>query len=118
MINWKQKLTSRKFWAAIASFVALLIVATGGTQNQAAQITAIIMAGATVAAYIVGEGLVDSASAGATTINNNFSGGTKVEGISTPIGTDTVQATQGTISGIGDKVTAKTDKVADAAAKA
>ena len=89
MINWKQKLTSRKFWAAIASFVALLIVATGGTQNQAAQITAIIMAGAMVAAYIVGEGLVDSASAGATTINNNFSGGEKV--ISTPTGTQPTQ---------------------------
>ena len=62
-INWKQKLTSRKFWTAIASFVALLIVAMGGTQNQAAQITAIIMAGATVIAYIVGEGLVDAAAA-------------------------------------------------------
>lgn len=67
-INWKQKLTSRKFWTAIASFVALLIVAMGGTQNQAAQITAIIMAGATVIAYIVGEGLVDAASAGADNI--------------------------------------------------
>ena len=129
MINWKQKLTSRKFWAAIASFVALLIVATGGTQNQAAQITAIIMAGATVAAYIVGEGLVDSASAGATTINNNFSDGAKVEGISTPTGTqgaqsdgtgaaDAVQAAQEAISGTGDKVTAETDKVAETAAQA
>ena len=67
-INWKQKLTSRKFWTAIASFVALLIVAMGGTQNQAAQITAIIMAGATVIAYIVGEGMIDAASAGAPTL--------------------------------------------------
>ena len=112
-INWKAKLTSRKFWTAIASFVALLIVAMGGTQNQAAQITAIIMAGATVAAYIVGEGLVDSASAGATTINNNFSGGAKVEGISTPVGTHGTQA-----GGAGDKVTADADKAADTATKA
>lgn len=67
-VNWKQKLTSRKFWTAIASFVALLIVAMGGTQNQAAQITAIIMAGATVAAYIVGEGMIDAAAAGAPNV--------------------------------------------------
>ena len=68
MINWKQKLTSRKFWAAVVSFVALLVVALGGTEAQAAQITALIMAGATVIAYIVGEGLVDAASAGAPTL--------------------------------------------------
>lgn len=59
-----RKLTSRKLWAAIASFVALLIVATGHTESEAAQMTAIIMAGASVIAYIVGEGLVDASSAG------------------------------------------------------
>ncbi len=66
-INWKQKLTSRKFWAAIVSFVALLVVALGGTEAQATQITALIMAGATVVAYIIGEGLVDAVSAGQMT---------------------------------------------------
>lgn len=59
-----RKLTSRKLWAAIASFVALLIVATGHTESEAAQMTAIIMAGASVIAYIVGEGLVDASNAG------------------------------------------------------
>lgn len=67
-MNWKQKLTSRKFWTAIASFVALLVLAFGGAQATATQVTAIIMAGASVIAYIVGEGLVDAASAGAQTI--------------------------------------------------
>lgn len=65
-IDWRQKLTSRKFWAAIASFVTLLIVSFGGAQEQATQITAVIMAGATVVAYIVGEGLVDAAAAAAS----------------------------------------------------
>ncbi|MCI1965902.1 MAG: hypothetical protein LKJ17_07200 [Oscillospiraceae bacterium] len=60
-MNWKKKLTSRKLWAAVASFVTLLVVALGGGQEQATQVTAIIMAGATVVAYIVGEGLVDAA---------------------------------------------------------
>ena len=60
-IDWVRKLTSRKFWTAVASFVSMMIVAIGGTENQATQITALIIAGATVLAYIIGEGLVDAA---------------------------------------------------------
>lgn len=63
MVDWKSKLTSRKFWAALAQFVAMMIVAFKGTQETATQITAIIMAGAAVVAYIIGEGLVDAAGA-------------------------------------------------------
>lgn len=63
-IDWKRKLTSRKFWTAIAGFVAMLVVAFGGTEDQATQITALIMAGAAVVAYIIGEGLADAAGAG------------------------------------------------------
>ena len=59
-IDWVRKLTSRKFWTAVASFVSMMIVALGGTENQATQITALIIAGATVLAYIIGEGLVDA----------------------------------------------------------
>ena len=62
-IDWKKKLTSRKFWAALCNFVAMLIVAFGGSEQVAVQVTGIIMAGATVIAYIIAEGLVDAASA-------------------------------------------------------
>lgn len=62
-INWARKLTSRKMWAAVASFVSMMIVATGGTESTAAQIAALIMAGASVVAYIIGEGLADAANA-------------------------------------------------------
>lgn len=61
MIDWKRKLTSRKFWAAICNFAAMLIVALKGSQEVATQITALIMAGAGVIAYIIGEGLTDAA---------------------------------------------------------
>ena len=61
MIDWKSKLTSRKFWAAIASFVSMLVIAFGGTEAASTQITALIMAGASVIAYIIGEGLIDAA---------------------------------------------------------
>lgn len=60
-INWMKKLTSRKLWTAVASFVSMMIVATGGAENTATQMTAIIMAGASVIAYIIGEGLTDAA---------------------------------------------------------
>ena len=60
-INWMKKLTSRKLWTAVASFVSMMIVATGGAENTATQVTAIIMAGVSVIAYIIGEGLTDAA---------------------------------------------------------
>lgn len=60
-INWKRKLTSRKMWMSVGSFVSMMIVATGGTENQAAQVAALIMAGASVLGYVIGEGLTDVA---------------------------------------------------------
>lgn len=60
-IDWKRKLTSRKFWLAIAGFVAGLIVLFGGSEEKANIITGSIMSGAAVVAYIVGEGLTDAA---------------------------------------------------------
>lgn len=60
MINWKQKLTSRKFWLAIVAFITPLLLAFGVAENDVAQVVAIIMAGADVVAYIIAEGLVDA----------------------------------------------------------
>lgn len=59
-IDWIRKLTSRKFWLSVTSFASMLIVALGGTENSAAQVAALIMAGATVIGYVIGEGLTDS----------------------------------------------------------
>lgn len=59
-IDWKRKLTSRKLWVSVCAFVSLLIVALGGTENEAAQVASLIMAGATVIGYVIGEGLVDA----------------------------------------------------------
>ena len=57
---WVRKLTSRKFWMSIASFVSLLLLAFGYSDNVATQVSAIIMAGASVIGYVIGEGLADS----------------------------------------------------------
>ena len=60
MIDWKRKLTSRKLWLSVASFVSMLMVALNYSENQAAQIAALIMAGASIIGYVLGEGLADS----------------------------------------------------------
>ena len=70
-IDWTRKLTSRKFWLSIASFVAMLLVAFGQTEATATQITSLIMAGATVIGYVIGEGLADSGHSGEDTPSEN-----------------------------------------------
>ena len=59
-INWKQKLTSRKFWMAVVAFITPLLLAFGVSEDSATQVTAIIIAGADVLAYILAEGMVDA----------------------------------------------------------
>ena len=59
-IDWVKKLTSRKLWVAVAEFVTMMIVAFGGSESEATQIAALIMAGAGMIAYIIGEGLADA----------------------------------------------------------
>ena len=62
MIDWKKKLTSRKFWMAVVAFITPLLLAFGVAENDVTQIVAIIMAGADVVAYIFAEGQVDAGS--------------------------------------------------------
>lgn len=59
-IDWVKKLTSRKFWVALTDFVSMMIIAFGFAEELAVQVSAIIMAGAGLVAYIIAEGLVDS----------------------------------------------------------
>lgn len=59
MIDWKRKLTSRKLWMSVASFVSMMAVALGAAESDATQISALIMAGASVIGYVIGEGLAD-----------------------------------------------------------
>ena len=41
-IDWKRKLTSRKFWAALAGFLTGLIVALGGSEATATQVSGLM----------------------------------------------------------------------------
>ena len=60
-IDWKKKLTSRKLWMALAGFVTGIVLAFRGSAELAETISGCIMSGASVIAYIVGEGLTDAA---------------------------------------------------------
>ena len=63
MIDWKRKLTSRKFWLAVAGMVSGLILAFGGDEKTAETVCGCIMSVASVIAYVIGEGLADAAGA-------------------------------------------------------
>lgn len=59
-IDWKRKLTSRKFWVAITGLVSGLIIYFTGSAEDAEAVAALIMSAASVVAYTIGEGLADS----------------------------------------------------------
>lgn len=59
-IDWKAKLTSRKFWSAVAGFIVPLLLAFGVSDSNITQVTALIMSGGSLIAYILGEGMVDA----------------------------------------------------------
>lgn len=59
-INWAQKLSSRKFWAALAGLVSSLLVFFNVPENKIAQISSIIGAVGVLAIYILAEAYVDA----------------------------------------------------------
>lgn len=63
-INWKRKLTSRKFWAAVAGFVSGLIVAFGAAEATATQVTGLILSAGSIVAFILGESQIDASNVG------------------------------------------------------
>ena len=59
-IDWIQKLTSRKFWAAIVAVITCVCVIFGVDELTIEQVTALVMAVGALIAYILGEGFVDA----------------------------------------------------------
>ncbi len=62
-IDWKRKLSSRKFWAALAGFVGAVAVFCGAGESVITEMTAIISAAGVLIAYILGESMIDSSAA-------------------------------------------------------
>ena len=62
-IDWRQKLTSRKLWAAVVGVVVGLAAAFGIQENDYAQIVGVVTSAVSVVSYIFGESSVDAARA-------------------------------------------------------
>lgn len=61
MINWKNKLSSRKFWSLVAGFVSSVLLAFNLDENTVAQVAAVIGSFGLVAVYILAEASIDKA---------------------------------------------------------
>lgn len=62
-VNWKQKLSSRKLWAAIVGVVVGLAAAFGIDGGDYMEIAGIVTSAVSVVSYIFTEGAIDKASA-------------------------------------------------------
>ena len=60
-IDWVRKLSSRKFWVAVAGFVSGLIIYCGGTPERAASTEGLILSGASIIVYMLAEAVADAA---------------------------------------------------------
>ncbi|HHY90531.1 MAG TPA: hypothetical protein GX503_02615 [Clostridiales bacterium] len=61
-IDWRRKLSSRKFWAAVIGFVTSILYGFNAADVTVEKVTAIITAGSCLIAYILAEGWIDSQS--------------------------------------------------------
>lgn len=61
MIDWKRKLTSRKWWISVVALISGLVLAFGVSDNVATTITGCIMSLGSAIAYTIGEGFTDAA---------------------------------------------------------
>lgn len=62
-INWKRKLSSRKFWAALAGIVAGLAMVFRLDESTISSVAGAVVSAASVVSYIITEGRVDAESA-------------------------------------------------------
>lgn len=69
-VNWKQKLTSRKLWAALVGVIVGLAAAFGIEENEYAQIVGVVGSVVSVVSYIFGEASVDAAREQTGTVNH------------------------------------------------
>ncbi len=59
-MNISKKLTSRKFWLALAGFVIGVLALLGIDNNTTQQVSGVVMSLGSIVAYIAGEGYVDA----------------------------------------------------------
>ena len=61
MINWKEKLSSRKFWACMGTEIGAIITGIAAAESLAARITCAVIGFGSMVAYIISETTIDKA---------------------------------------------------------
>lgn len=59
MRDWKSKLSSRKFWAAVVGVVLSVMTMYGSSDDDKTKVTGLITATSTLVIYILAESSVD-----------------------------------------------------------
>jgi hypothetical protein len=60
-IDWRRKLTSRKFWVALAGIVSGLILIFGGEEEKAKTAYGVILEAFSILGYMLAESKADAA---------------------------------------------------------
>ena len=60
-IDWKRKLSSRKFWAAVSGVVISVMIAFNADAGSQEKVAGVISATGTLAIYMLAEGSTDKA---------------------------------------------------------
>lgn len=58
-IDWKRKLSSRKFWAMLAALILSVLTAFGVPELKGEQVVVIVTGIGAIAVYMLAEGAVD-----------------------------------------------------------
>lgn len=67
-INWKQKLSSRKFWAALTGFITSVLFLFNVADTDVQKVASLITAMSNLIIYILTEGYVDAKRVGNETV--------------------------------------------------
>lgn len=78
-IDWKRKLSSRKFWALLAALATSILAAAGADDNVVLQVTGVIGAVGACVAYMLAEGLSDAANVESSGFADGNGSGDKTE---------------------------------------
>ena len=70
-MNWKKKLSSRKFWAGVVGFITPILILLNVPESEIVTISALVSSCGTLVAYIISEGYVDAMHSEEMTENDN-----------------------------------------------
>ena len=59
-IDWKSKLSSRKFWSAVAGFISSVMYAFGAAETATARVVGVVTAAGVVCVYMLAEAITDA----------------------------------------------------------